>query len=80
MRTRKEKKTLVTLPVSDTVPAPGNYTVEVLNMDGDGLPVVNGTDLIDSIDSGAARDVSSTLQAPNPGRFDNFDENEPDTK
>lgn len=58
------KKIVVTLPVSDTVPGPGNYTVEVLNMNGTGIPVVDATDLTDSPGAGTAQDISSTEQAP----------------
>lgn len=60
----KEDKIKVTLPVSDTVPGPGNYLVEILNMNGSAMPVVDGTDLIDSLGAGTAQDISSTEQAP----------------
>lgn len=59
----KEKIT-VTLPVSDTIPGPANYTVEILNMNGPGIPVINATDLIDSFGGGTAEDIGSTEQAP----------------
>lgn len=57
----------LTLPVSDTVPGPGNFTVKILNMEGDGVPVVNATDLVESLGAGTAKDVSSVLMAPEPG-------------
>lgn len=60
--------TKVTLPVSDTVPAPGNYTVRVLNMSGGETPVVNATDLVNNMGSGTAKDEASALLAPEPGR------------
>jgi len=57
----------VTLPVSDTVPAPGNYSVGVLNLHGKGLPVVDSTDLISTMGAGTAEDIASVLKAPVPG-------------
>jgi len=64
----REKKTKVTLPISDTVPGPGSYTAEVLNLNGEGLPVVNATDLIETTGAGTAKDVDSVSQAPSPGK------------
>lgn len=67
-RKQKAQTTRLKLPVSDTVPAPGTYTVEVLNMEGDGLPVVDRTDLIETTGAGTAKDIASALQAPESGR------------
>ena len=68
MRRKKCKnEETVTLPVSDTVPAPGSYSVKVINFWGEGLPVVDSTDLIDTTGAGTAHDEVSTLQAPEPG-------------
>jgi hypothetical protein len=58
----------VTLPVSDTVPGPGNYTAGVVNLHGPGLPVIDSTDLISSMGAGTAEDIPSVLQTPVPGR------------
>lgn len=58
----------VTLPVSDTVPAPGNFSAGVLNLHGQGLPVLDSTELISSLGAGTAKDVVSVLQAPVPGQ------------
>lgn len=60
----KREKITVTLPISDTIPGPGNYTVEVLNMNGPAMPVIDATDLIDSFGAGTTKDISSTEQAP----------------
>lgn len=55
---------LVTLPISDTIPGPGSYTVRMLHMDDvdDTLPVVDATDLIDHFGAGTARDTDTTAQ------------------
>lgn len=66
----RNKKIVVTIPVSDTVPGPGNYTLEVLNMNGTEFPVVDETDLIDSLGAGTAQDISSTEQAPEMSKAD----------
>lgn len=54
----------VTLPISDTIPGPGSYTVRMLHMDeaDDRLPVVDATDLIDHFGAGTARDTDTTAQ------------------
>lgn len=70
----RQKKTKVTLPISDTVPGPGSYTVEVLNLNGEGLPVVNAIDLIETTGAGTAKDVNSVSQVPSPGK-DNAETN-----
>lgn len=58
----------MTLPISDTIPGPGSYSVHVLNMNGGSeIPVVNATDLIDTTGAGTAFDQASALQAPEPG-------------
>lgn len=64
----KGKVEQVTLPVSDTVPAPGNFSAGVLNLHGEGLSVLDSTDLIDTTGAGTAKDVPSALQAPIPSQ------------
>lgn len=66
-RKKQKNQETVTLPVSDTVPAPGSYSVKVINFQGEGLPVVDSTDLIDTTGAGTAHDEVSTPQAPEPG-------------
>ena len=63
-----KKKARLNLPISDTIPGPGNFEADIIvdEHDASKIPSVEKEDAPDYIGHGTANDVTSTPLTPDP--------------